>query len=260
MKVMRSNESNERNETNQSNETNETNETLKGGKVPNKYSFCLFTNPMDSKDIDIINYFASKPTEETETERRICVYPLKMNRSSESLFDSNKSRTARYHRHFGWWECLAHQSITPVNLYFLVISVLKWIPQVTIDDTGFSTLVPLVIFISLGTILTLVQDNKRLRIDNEYNSRTVQVMKSGKTSYYWQVTLWMDLRVGDRVLLQKDDHVPADIFICNTSDDSGECFVDCSNMNGDLNLTSKQVVPFVHENIKTPFDFGDFPG
>ncbi|GAV51759.1 hypothetical protein ZYGR_0AF02300 [Zygosaccharomyces rouxii] len=51
---------------------------------------------------------------------------------------------------------------------------------------------------------------------------------------------WKDLRVGDFVLLNQDDWVPADLLLLTTDGDNNECFVETMALDGETNLKNKQ--------------------
>lgn len=56
----------------------------------------------------------------------------------------------------------------------------------------------------------------------------------------WERTLWKKLEVGDVVLLQEDDQIPADIVVLSTSDPEGVCYVETKNLDGETNLKPRK--------------------
>lgn len=52
---------------------------------------------------------------------------------------------------------------------------------------------------------------------------------------------WEDINVGDLVEVQKDEEIPADILILQSSLDTGMCFVDTMNLDGETNLKEKMI-------------------
>ena len=62
-------------------------------------------------------------------------------------------------------------------------------------------------------------------------------MKSHSITKYWQ-----DIIVGDIVEIRRDDEIPADIMILQTSNlDNGNCYIDTLNLNGESNLKEKKI-------------------
>ena len=47
---------------------------------------------------------------------------------------------------------------------------------------------------------------------------------------------WMELKVGDIVVLNKNDEVPADLVVLATSDQNGEAYIQTSSLDGEKNL------------------------
>ena len=52
---------------------------------------------------------------------------------------------------------------------------------------------------------------------------------------------WEDIIVGDFIEIQKDEQIPADILILQSSLDPGMCFVDTMNLDGETNLKEKMI-------------------
>ncbi|KAF9447871.1 phospholipid-translocating P-type ATPase [Macrolepiota fuliginosa MF-IS2] len=59
----------------------------------------------------------------------------------------------------------------------------------------------------------------------------------------WKKILWEDLRVGDFVKIREDEHIPADLLICATSEEEDVAFVETKNLDGETNLKSRHAVP-----------------
>ncbi|KAI8850390.1 hypothetical protein BC829DRAFT_389315 [Chytridium lagenaria] len=59
----------------------------------------------------------------------------------------------------------------------------------------------------------------------------------------WQELLWKDLKVGDIILVQEHDIVPADIVVLFSSHQNGSCYIETSNLDGESNLKQKLALP-----------------
>ncbi|KAJ3254954.1 hypothetical protein HK103_006751 [Boothiomyces macroporosus] len=78
-------------------------------------------------------------------------------------------------------------------------------------------------------------------------------IKPGHSDQSWKICKWKDIKVGDFVLLQNNNRIPADILIVSTSEPDSTCFVETKNLDGETNLKIKKgVAEFSH--IRTPED------
>ncbi|KAJ1996031.1 phospholipid transporting ATPase [Coemansia spiralis] len=73
----------------------------------------------------------------------------------------------------------------------------------------------------------------------------------------WLKTEWRHLHVGDIVLIRDGDSVPADVFLLNTSDEDGTCFVETKNLDGETNLKTKHA-SHKTTNLYSPAQFASF--
>lgn len=182
---------------------------------------------------------------------------------------SNRISTAKYTA----WNFLPRQIVYQfsrmANAYFLVIGILQMLPG--FSTTGrFTTIIPLLIFVSITIAKDGYDDYQHYRLDKEENSRNVSVLrketrqesrqqtlqpqnsnvttaseipfaKSSLTDQEWKTALWGDLVVGDVVRLTKDEPVPADIVVLYADQDLA--YVDTRALDGETNLKSKTVCP-----------------
>lgn len=58
----------------------------------------------------------------------------------------------------------------------------------------------------------------------------------------WERALWEDVQVGDMVKVLDNEHVPADILICATSEEEDVAFIETKNLDGETNLKSRHAV------------------
>ncbi|KAJ1983054.1 hypothetical protein H4R34_001510, partial [Dimargaris verticillata] len=66
-------------------------------------------------------------------------------------------------------------------------------------------------------------------------------------------SIWEELYVGDIVLLQNNDAVPADMIILSTSEDDGTCYIETKNLDGETNLKSRSCLAET-ARVQTAFD------
>ncbi|XP_004349405.1 ATPase [Capsaspora owczarzaki ATCC 30864] len=67
-------------------------------------------------------------------------------------------------------------------------------------------------------------------------------------------TAWKLLKVGHIVLLRKDEIIPADMVVLQTSENHGMCFIETANLDGETNLKQRMAVDETQEHFKS------FPG
>lgn len=80
------------------------------------------------------------------------------------------------------------------NVYFLVVSILQCIPNITITAGQPTTLLPLAFVVVVSMVKDLYEDVKRSRSDREENARMVLVGDPATGQYEEQT--WASLRVG----------------------------------------------------------------
>eukprot|EP00127_Corallochytrium_limacisporum_P000959 Clim_evm43s33 gene=Clim_evmTU43s33 len=127
------------------------------------------------------------------------------------------------------------------NLFFLFVSCLQQIPG--ISPTGrFTTIIPLCIVLLITAVKEIAEDRRRHRADKAVNQESVKVMREGT----FQTLSWEKVVVGDIVKVTNLRNFPADLVLLGTSEKSGECYVETSNLDGETNLKSKQSLTETH--------------
>eukprot|EP00340_Litonotus_pictus_P005602 CAMPEP_0170515458 /NCGR_PEP_ID=MMETSP0209-20121228/1890_1 /TAXON_ID=665100 ORGANISM="Litonotus pictus, Strain P1" /NCGR_SAMPLE_ID=MMETSP0209 /ASSEMBLY_ACC=CAM_ASM_000301 /LENGTH=599 /DNA_ID=CAMNT_0010799959 /DNA_START=408 /DNA_END=2204 /DNA_ORIENTATION=+ len=86
------------------------------------------------------------------------------------------------------------------------------------------------------------EDYRRFVSDSKLNGTETRFFVNGK----WRRTNWGKLKVGDCVMVKKDETIPADLLILECSNENGLCFVDTKNLDGETNLKEK----FINKTIK----------
>ncbi|KAJ3576886.1 hypothetical protein NP233_g123 [Leucocoprinus birnbaumii] len=59
---------------------------------------------------------------------------------------------------------------------------------------------------------------------------------------HWRMTPWEDVAVGDFVKISDNEHIPADVLICSTSEDENVAYVETKGLDGETNLKSRHAV------------------
>ena len=151
------------------------------------------------------------------------------------------------------------------NFYFLCVSTLQMIPGLSTTGT-YTTIIPLFIFVGISMAKEGYDDLRRSRLDKEENERMASVLNDAGSSCsttkasepvtsseddecLWRTEKWQTIRVGDVVLLSRDDTVAAALILRQEEDEDGTAFVETqesprrdqatlSQRSGDSHLTS----------------------
>ena len=92
-----------------------------------------------------------------------------LDHNTNKPFKNNKIKTSKY----SWWNFvflnIALQFSKMANVYFLIVSILQCIPNITITNGQPTTLFPLAFVVIVSMIKDLYEDVKRSRSDREEN-------------------------------------------------------------------------------------------
>ncbi|KAI0468025.1 phospholipid-translocating P-type ATPase [Xylaria cf. heliscus] len=185
------------------------------------------------------------------------------------------------------------------NFYFLVIGILQQIPGWS--PTGrFTTLGPLLAFITLIMAKEGWDDYRRYLLDREDNLALVSVLEPGETfsngstlnpprpfsretgeenqtqedtgmiatgpksrkrhDKRWARIKWRDIRVGDIIRLERNERVPADIVLLHATGANSVAYIDTMALDGETNLKSKQPSSLVASQCDTISKLEKFSG
>lgn len=165
----------------------------------------------------------------------------------------NSIRSSRY----SFWSFFPRQFVAQftklANFYFLLVAILQMIPG--LSTTGsYTTIVPLLIFVSISMGKEGFDDWRRYRLDREENNRVARVLCPGAggvaslndssstlgDSHDWAPVKWKDIKVGDVIKLNRDESVPADIVLLHANGPNGAAFIETMALDGETNLKNKQ--------------------
>lgn len=113
--------------------------------------------------------------------------------------------------------------------------------QLTSLRSGFPSLaLPLSVILAFTAFKDGVEDYRRHKSDKAQNTKVVEVVdpKTGISS----TKTWADLKIGMVVCLFKDQPVPADLVMLNSSNDEGISYVTTAGLDGETNLKIRKTV------------------
>ncbi|KFY28727.1 hypothetical protein V493_02787 [Pseudogymnoascus sp. VKM F-4281 (FW-2241)] len=163
----------------------------------------------------------------------------------------NSIRSSRY----TLWNFLPRQLLFQfgkiANFYFLIISILQMIPGLSTTGT-YTTIVPLLVFITLSMAKEGYDDVRRYKLDKAENRRETKVMRKvpesetvSEDSDVWVPTKWQDVKVGNIIKLSRNDAIPADIVLIHSDGPNNIAYIETMALDGETNLKAKQPSPNV---------------
>ncbi|KPM04294.1 phospholipid-transporting ATPase VB-like protein [Sarcoptes scabiei] len=157
-------------------------------------------------------------------------------------YRNNKIHTSKYTWLTFLPKNLFEQFYRFANLYFLLIQILNWLPEMEVFVREVQSM-PLIFVLSVTAIKDLFEDRRRHSSDKRVNNATCR--RYDKKSKCFIRTKWSKLEVGDLIHLNCNEIVPADILLLRAqsaeSDDYGTCYVETSNLDGENNLKPRFV-------------------
>lgn len=150
------------------------------------------------------------------------------------------------------------------NFYFLIVSVLQMIPGLSTTGT-YTTIIPLLFFVSISMAKEGYDDFRRYRLDKEENNRETSVLHAykpmGSTDgvsalpnaglIHWATTKWRNVQVGDIIKLERDQAAPADLILLHSNGENGVAYIETMALDGETNLKSKQATPSLFRTCDT---------
>lgn len=138
------------------------------------------------------------------------------------------------------------------NLYFLLVALSQFIPALKIGFIA-TYIAPLAFVLCVTMGKEAYDDYKRNLRDREANSARYLILEATPSSSssqrdedgrpHTRSVPSSALRVGDLVLLEKNQRVPADLVLLRTSDHSGTCFIRTDQLDGETDWKLRVAVP-----------------
>ncbi|GAB5587710.1 Putative aminophospholipid-translocase [Umbelopsis nana] len=124
------------------------------------------------------------------------------------------------------------------NLYFLLVALSQFVPALKIGYI-FTYFGPLCFVLLVTISKEAMDDYQRYIRDKEANSQQYSVLSpSGPRNIPSS-----RIRVGDLVVLKKDQRVPADMVLMRTTESSGACFIRTDQLDGETDWKLRLAVP-----------------
>lgn len=157
---------------------------------------------------------------------------------NKKLYKTNRISTTKYNVLTFIPKSLLIQFRRAANIYFLIISILTFMP--------FSPKSPITMTGTFAIVLVFTmikeawEDIKRYKQDKDVNEKKTKVFLNKK----FREVKWEEIITGDIILIENENAIPADIILLHSSNVGGIAFVETMNLDGESNLKEKFIPNF----------------
>lgn len=166
--------------------------------------------------------------------------------SKNYSYPSNAISNAKYNAFSFLPSILYEQFKFFFNLYFLLVALSQAIPALRIGYLS-SYIVPLAFVLIVTMSKEAWDDILRRRRDRDANTELYQVLSPDGSQIH---TKAQNLKVGNLVKLHKDQRIPADLILLQSSETSGESFIRTDQLDGETDWKLRIAVPTT-QNLDT---------
>ncbi|KAG0056733.1 putative aminophospholipid-translocase [Gryganskiella cystojenkinii] len=125
-----------------------------------------------------------------------------------------------------------------LNLYFLLVALSQFVPALKIGYIV-TYVAPLCFVLAVTIGKEAIDDMKRYRRDQEANSQRYRIL----TPSGFKMIPSSKIRVGDMIVVNKNQNVPADMVLLRTTEESGACFIRTDQLDGETDWKLRLAVP-----------------
>ena len=177
----------------------------------------------------------------------------KCNKENDYLSETNKITSSKYSFSDFFPKLLMEQFSYISNIYFLIISILQTIKEISYSNGSPIMLIPFSFIVLINGIKDLYEDIKRRKMNNIDNNRLCEAYDTNKKKFVNKK--WEEIKLGDIIKIKKNEIICCDMILLESSESNGICFVEPKNINGETNLYTKQI----NNNWKKNFvDYNNF--
>ncbi|XP_043462367.1 probable phospholipid-transporting ATPase IIA isoform X2 [Leptopilina heterotoma] len=127
-----------------------------------------------------------------------------------------------------------------LNLFFLIMALSQFIPEIRIGYL-YTYWGPLSFVLMVTVCREAVDDFRRYKRDKEVNNQKYYRLVKGFNTP--ELVPSSKLRVGDLVIVEKGQRVPADLVLLRTTEKSGACFVRTDQLDGETDWKLRLAIP-----------------
>jgi len=176
-------------------------------------------------------------------ERELRARTIVIGRPSPEKFPANVIRNQKYNIITFFPLVLFQQFKFFLNLYFLLMAVSQFIPELRLGFL-YTYWGPLCFVLIVTICREAVDDFRRHQRDQEVNSQKYKrLIRSRDGLVATELVPASKLKVGDLIIVEKDQRVPADLVLLRTTERSGACFVRTDQLDGETDWKLRLAVP-----------------
>ncbi|KAK9877429.1 hypothetical protein WA026_018540 [Henosepilachna vigintioctopunctata] len=128
-----------------------------------------------------------------------------------------------------------------LNLYFLIMALSQFVPDIRIGYL-YTYWGPLCFVLLVTISREAVDDLRRHKRDQEVNNQKCKRLLNDRNKPF-EIVPASKLRVGDIIMVDKDERVPADLVLLRTTDKSGAVFIRTDQLDGETDWKLRLAVP-----------------
>ncbi|KAL1493903.1 hypothetical protein ABEB36_009585 [Hypothenemus hampei] len=128
-----------------------------------------------------------------------------------------------------------------LNLYFLIMATSQFVPDIRIGYL-YTYWGPLCFVLFITICREAVDDLRRHKRDQEVNNQKCKRLLNNLNKPF-EIVAAHKLKVGDLIIVDKDERVPADLVLLKTSENSGTVFVRTDQLDGETDWKLRLAVP-----------------
>ncbi|CAG9766380.1 unnamed protein product [Ceutorhynchus assimilis] len=128
-----------------------------------------------------------------------------------------------------------------LNLYFLIMATSQFVPDIRIGYL-YTYWGPLCFVLFITICREAIDDLRRHKRDQEVNNQKCKRLLNDRNKPF-EIVAAHKLKVGDLIIVDKDERVPADLVLLRTSENSGTVFVRTDQLDGETDWKLRLAVP-----------------
>ena len=195
----------------------------------------------------LINESSISSTVSLSNNQYIIFIGPKHKKENNYLLETNKITSSKYSFFDFLPKILMEQFSYVSNIYFLIISILQTIKDISYSNGSPIMLIPFSVVVLINGIKDLYEDLKRKKMNNIDNNRICEIYDAKQNRFINKK--WQEVKLGDIIKIKKNEIICCDMILLETSESSGVCLVEPKNINGETNLYMKQINTNLKKNL-----------